>query len=656
MTRTISNGCIPKGIKDQSKFKLSFPNPQIQSTCQNLYYFAASRATDVIRTHISQTVQKLRQTVYKCDATLLQICSTTEYCNIIDGVRTIINTDKTKHQESHARKLDRDINEGTYYIPWQQYANYRQRRSRRLKVKPKPSRIPSRRAKRKAIRQQGTTHQPNRTVPPPAINLSSKVLTEGHFGIFKKGPKFVPTPVKANFAEFQEDYSLWKNTMRWAYYHNNKPAVEVEDPTNAVLVEEEEHQPKWAKAEDALINKTAKRSKYMASTSKNPALELFFLKIDEDLKNCKEKKSLGYNLTAEERTALKEMKQWKDVIIRPYDKGIGFVVDDVKGYKERVLKEITNPTTYTVVQNPENAISEIHQRIKDWMERHPEEFSLKLKEWMIDPSSDFGYFYMNYKAHKPEKNYPGRLITSGCGSPTERLSEWIEFYLKPMMDELPYRLQDTCHFLRVLKMFNSHRSEEDTPPPVIHATWDITAMFPNISNELGLKACRLLLDTRQNLFPSTDCLVEAIQLTLEENIAKFDTTIVKQRNGTAMGPHHSCSYADITIDLAIDQNVMSYELNPLRSKLGLWMRFRDDIYCPWIGTEEELLQFDQWLNRLDPLLAFTLEYSKEEVTFLDLKVSSSGKVVKTSHQHNQQEFIIICLTSQAKVRQHYYHT
>ena len=140
------------------------------------------------------------------------------------------------------------------------------------------------------------------------------------------------------------------------------------------------------------------------------------------------------------------MKQWKDVIIRPYDKGVGFVIDTTQNYKDRVMKEITNPNFYTLVENPQNAIGEIHERIRKWIEKYPNELSPKLKEWMIDPEADFGYFYLNYKAHKPEQNYPGKLITSSCGSPTENLSEWIEYYLKPLMAKVPYRLEDSSHF------------------------------------------------------------------------------------------------------------------------------------------------------------------------------------------------------------------
>ena len=116
-------------------------------------------------------------------------------------------------------------------------------------------------------------------------------------------------------------------------------------------------------------------------------------------------------------------------------------------------------------------------------------------EWFIDKNASFGYiYYMNYKAHKPEKNYPGRYITSGCGSPTERLSSWIEYFLKPLMSKLPYRLEDTSHFLRDLKEFNSRRHEQENPTKVSLASWDIESMYPNIDNEVGLKACLQLLN------------------------------------------------------------------------------------------------------------------------------------------------------------------
>ena len=81
--------------------------------------------------------------------------------------------------------------------------------------------------------------------------------------------------------------------------------------------------------EKALIkNKTT----YMAPVNKNPALELFLRKVDDEIKEYKEKKSLGDNLTKDERKALNEMIHWNDVVIRPYDKGSGFTIEDKTSY------------------------------------------------------------------------------------------------------------------------------------------------------------------------------------------------------------------------------------------------------------------------------------------------------------------------------------
>ena len=94
---------------------------------------------------------------------------------------------------------------------------------------------------------------------------------------------------------------------------------------------------------------------------------------------------------------------------------------------------------------------------------------------------------MNYKAYKPEKGFPGRMITSGCGSSKERLSSWCEYHLKTLMKKLPYRLEDTSHFLQKLIEYNNTSATQEDKPKMILCPWDIEAMshqdhkedFPN---------------------------------------------------------------------------------------------------------------------------------------------------------------------------------
>ena len=63
---------------------------------------------------------------------------------------------------------------------------------------------------------------------------------------------------------------------------------------------------------------------------------------------------------------------------------------------------------------------------------------------------------------------------------------------------------------------------------------------------------------------------------MQEDIAEFDNIVVKQISGTAMRPHHACSYADGTIDKTIDRRVMSDE-NTWYENIKMWGRFRDMI-------------------------------------------------------------------------------
>ena len=123
--------------------------------------------------------------------------------------------------------------------------------------------------------------------------------------------------------------------------------------------------------------------------------------------------------------------------------------------------------------------------------------------------------------------------------------------------------------------------------------------------------------------------MEAVKITLEENIARFGDVVVKQCDGTAMGPHHACSYADAAADLAIDQKMMAVSTNPFHTKIEWWARFRNDIFCIWNGSEEQLLSFDSWLNNLHPRLKFTKEYSTLSIVFVDLSLTISGTQVIT---------------------------
>jgi hypothetical protein len=70
-------------------------------------------------------------------------------------------------------------------------------------------------------------------------------------------------------------------------------------------------------------------------------------------------------------------------------------------------------------------------------------------------------------------------------------------------------------------------------------------MFPNIDNNLGLTAVKKALDSRENKFPSTESIVEAVEIRLTCNNCQFWEMNFLQKHGTAMGLKNACSYMRI---------------------------------------------------------------------------------------------------------------
>ena len=134
-------------------------------------------------------------------------------------------------------------------------------------------------------------------------------------------------------------------------------------------------------------------------------------------------------------------------------------------------------------------------------------------------------------------------------------------------------------------------------------------ILPNIS---GLKTVKSSLDNRQDQFPPTACIIEALKLCLECNNSIFNDKHFLQSDGTAQGPHMSCSYCDIVIQYF---DVKALEYTPATI---CWKRFRGDIFVVWPHSIDELDMFFDYMNKVDPYekTQFTVEVDTDTLEFL----------------------------------------
>ena len=86
---------------------------------------------------------------------------------------------------------------------------------------------------------------------------------------------------------------------------------------------------------------------------------------------------------------------------------------------------------------------------------------------------------------------PGRPVISNCGTPTEKISEFLDTQLKPIMQKSWSYIKDSGDFIRKV------RNLTDIPEDAILVTADVMSLYPNIPQQAGLEALKKALDERK---------------------------------------------------------------------------------------------------------------------------------------------------------------
>ncbi len=143
-------------------------------------------------------------------------------------------------------------------------------------------------------------------------------------------------------------------------------------------------------------------------------------------------------------------------------------------------------------------------------------------------------------------------------------------------------------------------------------------MYTNIPHKDGRDAIERVLNSRDPTEnPSTESLLDLLDLILKCNNFDFNGKHYLQVNGTAMGTRVAPTYANLFMADFEERYVYTLDKAPL-----VWWRFIDDVFSIFIGSENEVKEFVDKLNGLHPTKAiqFTAEYSQEKVNFLDTTV------------------------------------
>ena len=150
--------------------------------------------------------------------------------------------------------------------------------------------------------------------------------------------------------------------------------------------------------------------------------------------------------------------------------------------------------------------------------------------------------YLLPKIHKRLNNVPGVPVILNCGTPTEKLSEFLDHRLQPVMKAGKSYIKDASHFLEKLKNLGN------IPSNALVVTADVVGLYPSIPHNAGLQALYEKLEEKADKkIPLTD-LVEMAEFILKNNFFEFETKIIQQISGTAIGTKFAPPYASLFMD------------------------------------------------------------------------------------------------------------
>ena len=148
---------------------------------------------------------------------------------------------------------------------------------------------------------------------------------------------------------------------------------------------------------------------------------------------------------------------------------------------------------------------------------------------------------------------------------------------------------------------------------------DVTALFTNVPLEFVLSKLKEKYEEGILSLPiEIDSFLDLVRLSVTSTVFSFNNEGYKQKFGVAMGSPLSPILANLCMEF-IESEIL--ENCPAHLKPIVWLRYVDDIFIIFKGTEEQFNEFFNYVNSFLPSIQFTVEYEVDhKIPFLDVLV------------------------------------
>ena len=127
--------------------------------------------------------------------------------------------------------------------------------------------------------------------------------------------------------------------------------------------------------------------------------------------------------------------------------------------------------------------------------------------------------------HKCLSAVPGRPVISNCGTPTEKVSEYLDYILKPIMQDSWSYIKDSGD------SFKKSKNIGKIPGGAILVTADIIGLYPSRSHWAGFEK----LSEKDSPKVPTEDILRMADFVLKNNVFEFNGEVKRKKSGMAIG-------------------------------------------------------------------------------------------------------------------------
>ena len=146
----------------------------------------------------------------------------------------------------------------------------------------------------------------------------------------------------------------------------------------------------------------------------------------------------------------------RSIVIKKADKHSCVVVWDWNDYIAEAETQLSDENIYKGINFEDKILQQLADNSNKLFKSLKTKGSItekELKYFTIEfkKATNLGKLYLLPKIHKRLENVPGRPVISNCGTPTEKVSEFLDSQLKPVMQSSRSYIKDSGDFIKKIK-------------------------------------------------------------------------------------------------------------------------------------------------------------------------------------------------------------